>query len=347
MHRSGGDLAGGFGRESLIGGHAVPEGAVDHFDDLGGDVACFCFFCTTGEDRLEVVDAALQVLVVELLRELGVEQSGGEEAAEDDAAGAGEAAIGGDEEFFDVGRQVAGDADLYHGAGVLREGFEDDGGFRGPPAIDGLLADACFGGDSFDRELGVADALGKPQRGREYGFLRGDAARAAGANLITRRCVLFLHGVHCTISAEICTRISPHLSPTPYRFPPCPGPPGMNLSAVFPLTVLVSAQYAGELLARACGLPVPGTVIGGVGLFVALCLIPGLHARIAPFAHTLLRNMLLFFVPASVGVMAIFGDLASHGPLLLAVLVITTWATALAAAFTFDALGGRRKDGAS
>ena len=119
----------------------------------------------------------------------------------------------------------------------------------------------------------------------------------------------------------------------------------MNLSAVFPLTVLVSAQYAGELLARACGLPVPGTVIGGVGLFVALCLIPGLHARIAPFAHTLLRNMLLFFVPASVGVMAIFGDLASHGPLLLAVLVITTWATALAAAFTFDALGGRRKDG--
>lgn len=120
----------------------------------------------------------------------------------------------------------------------------------------------------------------------------------------------------------------------------------MNLSAVFPFTVLVAAQYGGELLARGCGLPIPGTVVGGVGLFLGLCFIPGLHAKIAPFAHTLLRNMLLFFVPASVGVMAIFGDMASHGLLLLGVLVVSTWATALAAAVTFDALGGRRKEAA-
>ncbi len=54
----------------------------------------------------------------------------------------------------------------------------------------------------------------------------------------------------------------------------------------------------------------PGSVIGAVLLFIALWLVPGLHAKIAPFSHTLLRNMLVLFVPASVGMMAIFGDIA-------------------------------------
>lgn len=110
------------------------------------------------------------------------------------------------------------------------------------------------------------------------------------------------------------------------------------LSAFFPFLTLVASQLLGEVIARACRLPVPGTVVGAIVLFAALRTVPGLHARIASFSHMLLNNMLLFYVPASVGVMAIFGDLARQGPLLLVMTVVGTWATAFAAALTFDAL---------
>jgi holin-like protein len=110
------------------------------------------------------------------------------------------------------------------------------------------------------------------------------------------------------------------------------------LSAFFPFLTLVASQLLGECIARACGLPLPGTVVGAVVLFLALCAVPGLHARISSFSHMLLKNMLLFYVPASAGVMTVFGDLVGRGPLLLGVTVLSTWATALAAALAFDAL---------
>jgi holin-like protein len=116
------------------------------------------------------------------------------------------------------------------------------------------------------------------------------------------------------------------------------------LSAFFPFLTLVASQLLGECIARAFRLPLPGTVVGAVVLFVALCLVPGLHAKISSFSHMLLKNMLLFFVPASVGVMAVCGDLARRGPLLLGVTVVSTWATALVAALAFDALRSGRPE---
>ena len=121
----------------------------------------------------------------------------------------------------------------------------------------------------------------------------------------------------------------------------------MSLSAFFPFTVLVVCQLAGEALARGLGVPLPGTVVGAVVLFGGLCVWPGLHARIAPFCHTLLRNMLLFYVPASVGIMKIFGGVARRGPLLVGIIVVSTWATALVAAVVFDALQRRPTGGAA
>lgn len=112
----------------------------------------------------------------------------------------------------------------------------------------------------------------------------------------------------------------------------------MTFSAFLPFSVLVVAQLAGEALARVAGVPLPGTVVGAVLLFLAMLWVPGLHARVAPFSHALLRNMLLFYVPASAGIMKVFGDVARHGPLLVAIIVVGTWATALAAATAFDAL---------
>lgn len=118
----------------------------------------------------------------------------------------------------------------------------------------------------------------------------------------------------------------------------------MKFTAFFPFLVLVIAQLIGEVAARYGKLPVPGSVIGAVLLFIALWLVPGLHAKIAPFSHTLLRNMLVLFVPASVGIMAIFGDIASQGLVLLIASVIATWSTALISALTFDAVRKWRKE---
>jgi holin-like protein len=69
------------------------------------------------------------------------------------------------------------------------------------------------------------------------------------------------------------------------------------------LAALLLCQLAGEMLARAFGLPVPGPVIGMVLLFAALLA----RRRAAPealarTADGLLGHLGLLFVPAGVGV---------------------------------------------
>ncbi|WP_372623089.1 CidA/LrgA family protein [Falsiroseomonas sp.] len=96
------------------------------------------------------------------------------------------------------------------------------------------------------------------------------------------------------------------------------------------ITALLTCQLAGEVLARALGLPVPGPVIGMVLLFVLLLL----RGREAPTglgatADGLLNNLGLLFVPAGVGVVLHLPLLARDwAPLSLAVLAGTLAAIA-------------------
>jgi len=68
------------------------------------------------------------------------------------------------------------------------------------------------------------------------------------------------------------------------------------------LTLLLSCQLLGEMVAHMAGLPVPGPVLGLVLLFVGLTI----RNRSAPDAERHADNLLgylsLFFVPAGVGV---------------------------------------------
>ncbi|WP_431282190.1 CidA/LrgA family protein [Humitalea sp. 24SJ18S-53] len=80
------------------------------------------------------------------------------------------------------------------------------------------------------------------------------------------------------------------------------------------LTALLACQLAGEVLARAFALPVPGPAIGMVLLFAALL------ARRRPVpeglggvADGLLGNLGLLFVPAGVGVVLYLPLLAQQG----------------------------------
>lgn len=88
------------------------------------------------------------------------------------------------------------------------------------------------------------------------------------------------------------------------------------------LTLLLACQLAGELLARALHLPVPGPVIG-LALLAAGLWIDASRRDAAPeaveqtnlghFATGLLANLGLLFVPAGVGVVQQLRVFGEHG----------------------------------
>ncbi len=98
------------------------------------------------------------------------------------------------------------------------------------------------------------------------------------------------------------------------------------------LTLLLVCQLAGEVIARATGLPVPGPVIGMALLFAGLALRGAVPDGLQATAGGLLRHLALLFVPAGVGIMAHLSLLADEGwPILAALLgstVITIAVTA-------------------
>ena len=102
--------------------------------------------------------------------------------------------------------------------------------------------------------------------------------------------------------------------------------------------LLLVFQSAGEILAFALRLPVPGPVIGLAMLLGWLLMEP---ARLEPLredTRALLRHLSLLFVPAGVGVMLHAGRLADEGAAIAAALVgsavLSICATALAVAGT-------------
>ena len=90
------------------------------------------------------------------------------------------------------------------------------------------------------------------------------------------------------------------------------------------LTALLAFQLAGEVLARALSLPLPGPVIGMALMFLMLVAVPSLAERIAPVARGLLAHLSLLFVPAGVGVVGHLDLLAADGVALAAAILGST-----------------------
>jgi holin-like protein len=99
------------------------------------------------------------------------------------------------------------------------------------------------------------------------------------------------------------------------------------------LTVILCFQLAGELIAQASGILVPGPVIGMVLLFCFLLVRGSIPNGLTRVAEELLANLSLLFVPAGVGVMLHFGllgnDWAPIGIALIVSTVLTIAVTAL------------------
>jgi len=68
-------------------------------------------------------------------------------------------------------------------------------------------------------------------------------------------------------------------------------------------TLLLLFQLAGEVLAKALALPVPGPVVGMALLLLLLILRGGAPAALTDTANGLLAHLSILFVPGGVGVM--------------------------------------------
>lgn len=87
------------------------------------------------------------------------------------------------------------------------------------------------------------------------------------------------------------------------------------------LAALLLCQLAGELLARAFALPVPGPVIGMALLLAALLARRAVPEALGRTADGLLAHLGLLFVPAGVGVVMHLEVLAADAaPIALAIL---------------------------
>ena len=104
------------------------------------------------------------------------------------------------------------------------------------------------------------------------------------------------------------------------------------------LPILLGFQLAGEILARALALPVPGPVLGMIGLTVAIAALPRLLALMRPLAEGLLAHLSLLFVPAGVGVIGHLHALGAMGPGLALAILVSTAAAIAVGALTFAAM---------
>ena len=96
------------------------------------------------------------------------------------------------------------------------------------------------------------------------------------------------------------------------------------MDALRGLALLLVLQAAGDGLAHALRLPVPGPVVGMVLLMAALRL-ERLRAPVRAIAELLLAHLSLLFVPVGVGVVTHLDLLAHSGGPLLVAIVASTW----------------------
>lgn len=105
------------------------------------------------------------------------------------------------------------------------------------------------------------------------------------------------------------------------------------------IALLLLFQLLGESAVFLSGIPLPGPVVGLVLLFVAMqackMLGLGLFAEAETAADGFLANLGLLFVPAGVGIVALWGALQSQAVILLAILVASAVFTLAATVWTF------------
>lgn len=102
------------------------------------------------------------------------------------------------------------------------------------------------------------------------------------------------------------------------------------------ILLLLTCQLAGEVAARASGLPLPGPVIGLVLALGLMVVSPRIVALLRPTASGLLGHLSLLFVPAGVGVVGHVVTLGTQTFAILLAVVVSTALSIVVGALTFS-----------
>ena len=90
------------------------------------------------------------------------------------------------------------------------------------------------------------------------------------------------------------------------------------------LTILVLCQFAGEVVARALAIPLPGPVLGLVLLLAILIVRGSPGEELRTTSNGLLRHLSLLFVPAGVGIVTQLDALARDWVAILVAILVST-----------------------
>lgn len=101
------------------------------------------------------------------------------------------------------------------------------------------------------------------------------------------------------------------------------------------LFVLITFWLLGTVLVGWLGWPIPGSVVGLLGLWCVLIINRSVPAWLKPPSSLLIRYLTLLFVPAGVGLILHWDRLMSHGLAMLVIITISTLAAALLMVLVF------------
>lgn len=107
----------------------------------------------------------------------------------------------------------------------------------------------------------------------------------------------------------------------------------MKIKLLFQTGILFGICWLGEAVSALLPIPIPGSVMGMLLLFLLLLILRKTDP-IEEITEFLLKNMAFFFIPAGVGILAQFDLLWEKLLPLLTICVLTTLLTFLVTAYT-------------
>ncbi|WP_161599303.1 CidA/LrgA family protein [Reinekea blandensis] len=96
------------------------------------------------------------------------------------------------------------------------------------------------------------------------------------------------------------------------------------------LFVLIAFWLGGTVLVDWLGWPIPGSVVGLLGLWLVLVINRGVPQWLKPPANLLIRYLTLLFVPAGVGLINHWDRLMTSGLAMVAIIAVSTLLAAVA-----------------
>ncbi len=106
--------------------------------------------------------------------------------------------------------------------------------------------------------------------------------------------------------------------------------------------IILFMWLIGEVISKALSIPIPGSVIGMVLLFVCLCSGIMKVEMIEDLSVFILNNLAFFFVPMGVGLLAYLDILKANWLQILLIVILTTIIVLVVTGLTVQLLTGKK-----